>query len=46
MITNHPEHVEEFQEVTECILFRSIPSASDWNRLLEKSIRKSSINIF
>lgn len=36
LITNHPEHVEEFQEVTECILFRSIPSASDWNRLLEK----------
>lgn len=36
LITNYPEHVEEFQSEAECILFRSIPSASDWNRLLEK----------
>lgn len=36
VITNYYEHIEEFSNITECILFKTIPDASDWNRLLEK----------
>ncbi len=36
LITNYSEHITEFREITECLLFKSIPAASDWNRLLEK----------
>ena len=36
LVTNYSEYIADFDNCTECILFRSIPTASDWNKLLAK----------
>lgn len=36
LVTNYSEYINEFNEFTECVLFRSIPTANDWNRLLTR----------
>ncbi|OTN75889.1 hypothetical protein A5886_000965 [Enterococcus sp. 8G7_MSG3316] len=36
LITNYPEHMSEFREVTDCLLFKTIPDAADWNRLIKQ----------
>jgi hypothetical protein len=36
LVTNYAEHATEFRDIVECIVFKTIPSSSDWNRLLER----------
>lgn len=36
LVTNYPEHMREFRDVTDCLLFKSIPDAADWNRLIKQ----------
>lgn len=36
IVTNYAEHASAFRDTIECIVFKTIPSSSDWNRLLER----------
>lgn len=36
LVTNYAEYVSEFREITDCLLFRTIPSAGDWNQLFDR----------
>lgn len=36
LVTNYAEHAAAFRNIVECIVFKTIPTSSDWNRLLER----------